>query len=105
MVHDCNYRGKNQEQVVKMNQNSGMKIMEANILGSLNSLKNEILNAKQITIRNLQNDTAKPKTECDRMERRCEKNEAEHNALAQYGCHNNVILSDTSDSVSDDTLQ
>ena len=49
MVHDCNTREKKQE-LVKMNRDSQMKEMENNIL-STNSLKNEILNLKEIVIK------------------------------------------------------
>ena len=49
MVHDCNTRGKKQE-LVKMNRYSQMKEME-NIILSINSLKDEILNLKVIVIK------------------------------------------------------
>lgn len=45
-----------------MKHNSQMKIMAVNILSSLNSLKNELLNIL-VVIRNLQNDKEKVKTE------------------------------------------
>ena len=53
MVHDFNTRGRKQELVVKMNQDSHMKDMENNILSSVNSLKDKILNLKEIVIKNL----------------------------------------------------
>ena len=46
MVHDCNTRGKKQE-LVKINRDSQMNEMENNIL-SINSLKDGILNLKEI---------------------------------------------------------
>ena len=46
MVHDCNTKGKKQE-LVKMNRHSQMNEMENNIL-SINSLKDGILNLKEI---------------------------------------------------------
>ena len=49
MVHDCNNRGKKQE-LVKMNRDSQMNEMENNIL-SINSLKDGILNLKEIVIK------------------------------------------------------
>ena len=49
MVHHYNTRGKKQE-LVKMNRDSQMKEMENNIL-SINSLKDEILNLKEIVIK------------------------------------------------------
>ena len=39
-----------------MNQDSQMKDMENNILSIINALKNEILNLKEIIIKNLQNE-------------------------------------------------
>ena len=53
MVHDYNIQWKKQELVVKMNQDSQIKDMENNILSSINPLKDEILNLKQIIIKNL----------------------------------------------------
>ena len=47
MVHDYNTWGKRQE-LVKMNQDSQVKDMENNILSSINSLNDEILNLKEI---------------------------------------------------------
>ena len=47
MVHDYNTWGKRRE-LVKMNQDSQVKDMENNILSSINSLNDEILNLKEI---------------------------------------------------------
>ena len=105
MVHDYNTRGKKQELVVKMNQDSQMKDMENNILSSINSQKDEILNLKEIAIKNLQNENEKLQQKCERLERHCAKYKSDHNALAQYGCWNNEVLSGIPDSVSDDTLE
>ena len=105
MVHDYTIRGKKQELVIKMNQDSQMKDMENNILSSINSLKDEIPNLKEIVIKNLQNENEKLRQKCERLDRRCAKYESDHNALAQYGRRSNVVLSGIPDSVSDDTLE
>ena len=69
-----------------MNQDSQMNTnMESNILSSISSLKDEILNLKEIVIKNIQNDNEKLIQKCDQLERRCEKYESDHNALVQYG--------------------
>ena len=69
-----------------MNQDSQMNTnMESNILSSINSLKDEILNLKEIVIKNIQNDNEKLIQKCGQLERRCAKYESDHNALAQYG--------------------
>ena len=39
----------------------------------------------------------------ERLERPCTKYKSDHNALAQYGRRNNIILSGIPDSVSGDT--
>ena len=49
MAHDCNTREKKQE-LLKMNRDSQMNEMENNILNT-NSLKDEILNLKEIVIK------------------------------------------------------
>ena len=59
MVHDYNTLGKKQKLVLKMKQDSQMKDMENNILNSINSLKGNILNLKEIIVKNIQNDNAK----------------------------------------------
>ena len=79
--------------------------MENNILSSINSLKDEILDLKEIVIKNLQNENEKLQQKCERLERHCAKYEPDHNALAQNGHQNNVILSGIPGSVSDDTLE
>ena len=88
-----------------MNQDSQMKDMENNILHSINSLKDEILNLKEIVIKNFQNENEKFRQKCKWLERPCAKYESDHNALAQYGHRNNVVLSGIPDYVSDDTLK
>ena len=105
MVHHFNTRGREQELVVKMNQDSHMKDMENNILSSINSLKDKILNLKEIVIKNLWNENEKLRQKCEQLERHCAKYESDHNAFAQYGCQNNEVLSGIPDFVSDDTLE
>ena len=100
MVHDYNTRGKKQELVVKMDKDLEMKDMENNTLSSINSLKDEILNRKEIIIKNLQNENEKLR---QKFERRSAKYKFDHNALAQYDRQNNVILSGIPDTVSADT--
>ena len=73
--------------------------MENNILSSINSLKDKILNLNEI--KNLQNKNEKLLQKYEQLERHC----AKYNALAQYGRQNNIILSCIPDSVSDDMLE
>ena len=59
----------------KINQDSKMKDMENNILRSVNSLKDEILNLKEIVIKNLQHENEKLQQKCELLERHCAKYE------------------------------
>ena len=64
-----------------MNQDSQMKDMENNILSGINTLKDEILNLKEIAIKNLQNENEKFRRKCERLERRCAKYTSDYNAF------------------------
>ena len=44
--------------------------------------------------------TEKLRQKCEILERRCAKYKSDHNALAQYGHRNKLVLSGISDSVS-----
>ena len=103
MVHGYNTRGKKHEPI--MNNQDQMKSMENNIVNRINSLKDEIINLKEIVIRNLQDVNEKLRRRCERLEKWCSKYESDHNALAQYGWGNNVILSGILESVSEDVLE
>ena len=105
MVHDYNTRGKKQELVVKMDKDFKMKDTENYTLISINFLKNEILNRKEIVTKNLQNENEKLRQKFEQLERRCAKYESDHNALAQYDRQNNVIVSGIPDSVSADSSE
>ena len=88
-----------------MNNQDQMKSMEDNIVNQINSLKDEIINLKEIVIRNLQDENEKLRHRCELLEKRCSKHESDHNALAQFSWQNNVILSGIPESVSEDVLE
>ena len=73
MVHNYTAGGKKQQLIVKMNQDSKMKDMENNILSIINSLEDEIVNLREIVIKNLQNENEKLLQKCERLERHCAK--------------------------------
>ena len=75
-----NTRGKKKEPV--MNNQDQMKSMEDNIVNQISSHKNEIINLKEIVIRNLQDKNEKLWRRCERQEKQCSKYESDHNALA-----------------------
>ena len=88
-----------------MNNQDQMKSMVDNIVNQINSLKDEIIALKEIVIRNLQGKNEKLRHKCEQLEKRCSKHEQDHNALAQYGQQNNVILSGSPEWVSEDVLK
>ena len=68
-----------------MNPDSQMKNVENNILSSINSLKDEILNLTKIVIKNLQKENEKLQQKYEQLERCHAKYESNYNVLAQYG--------------------
>ena len=48
-----------------MNKDSKMKDMESNILNIINSLEDEIVNLREIVIKNLQNENEKLLQKCE----------------------------------------
>ena len=71
MVHYYNTRGKKQEPV--MDNQDQMKNMEDNIVNWVNPLKDEIINLKQIVIRNLQDENEKLRHRCEWLGKWCLK--------------------------------
>ena len=65
MVHNYTTGGKKQELIVNMNKDSKMKDMENNILNIINSLEDEIVNLREIVIKNLQNENEKLLQKCE----------------------------------------
>ena len=70
-----------------------MKNVENNILSSINSLKDEILNLTKIVIKNLQKENEKLQQKYEQLERCHAKYESNYNVLAQYGRWSNVVQS------------
>ena len=56
-----------------MNNQDQMKSMEDNIVNRINSHKDEIINLKEIVIRNLQDENEKLRRRCERLEKQCSK--------------------------------
>ena len=67
MAHGYKTRGKKQEPV--MNKQDQMKSMEDHIVNRINSLKDKIINLKEIVIRNLQDENEKLRRRCKRLEK------------------------------------
>ena len=103
MIHGYITRGKKQEPV--MNNQDQMKSTEDNIVNRISSLKEEIINLKEIVIRNLQDKNEKLSRRYKQLEKRCSKYESDHNALAKYDRRKNIVLSGIPESISEDVLE
>ena len=68
VVHSYNTRGKKQEPVI--NNQDQMKSMEDNTVNRINSLKDKIINLKEIVLGKLQDENEKLKRRCERLEKR-----------------------------------
>ena len=64
VVHGYNTRGKKQEPVI--NNQDQMKSMEDNTVNRINSLKDKIINLKEIVLRKLQDENEKLRRRCER---------------------------------------
>ena len=87
-----------------MNQDSLDKL-EKLIVRSINSLKDEIINPKDMVIKNLQDENSRLKEKCEKLENRVVILESNHNDLAQYGRRNNVVFSGIPENVPNNNLE
>ena len=87
-----------------MSQDSLDKL-EKLIVRSINSLKDEIINPKDMVIKNLQDENSRLKEKCEKLENRVVILESNHNDLAQYGRRNNVVFSGIPENVPDNNLE
>ena len=78
---------------------------EKSIVQSINSLKDEIINLKDIVIKNLQDENARLKEKCEKLENRVAILESNHNDLAQHGRWKTVVFSDIPENVPDNNLE
>ena len=87
-----------------MSQDSLDKLEKSKIQ-SINSLKDEIINMKDIVIKNLQEENARLKVKFEKLENRVAILESNHNDLVQYGRRNNVVFSGIPENVTDNNLE
>ena len=73
---------------VEKSQDSLNKL-EQSIVQSINSLKNEMINLKNIVMENLQDKNPNLKVNCEKLENRVVILESNHNDLTQYSRRNN----------------
>ena len=101
MTHEYNTQTK-KEAVVS---NEAPAKVEENIISTINCLKEEIINLKDIVIKRLQEKNKKLREKCSKLENDIVSNESLVNALEQYGRRNNIVVSGISGHVSKRDLE
>ena len=84
MSHDFNTRTKKQEQ--KSNTSVALANLETNLLGEFSSLKDQVINLKDVIIRNFEEENVKSRSSVEILQNR-------FNYLEQYGRCNNLDVS------------
>ena len=102
MSHD--YDTRNKKKSDEMSQDSLDKL-EKSIIQGINSLKYEIINLNDIVIKYFQDENARLKEKCEKLENRVAILESNHNDLVQYGRRNNVVFSGIPENVTDNNLE
>ena len=101
MTHKYNTQTK-KEAVVS---NEALAKVEENIISTINCLKEEIINLKDIVIKRLQEESKKLREKCSKLENDVTSNESSVNALEQYGRRSSIVVSRIPAHVSDRDLE
>ena len=101
MTHEYNTRTK-KEAVVS---NEASAKVEENIISTINCLKEEIRNLKDIVIKRLQEENKQLREKCSKLKNDVVSNEFAVYALEQYGRRNNIVVSGISGHVSERDLE
>ena len=79
--------------------------LKASFEKSFNDLKDEIINLKDVIIKNLLDENSTLKSKISTLEKRVEKLEMENNQLGQYGRRNNLEISGIPDEIYGSSLE
>ena len=82
-----------------------IKNLEKNMNSRFDGLDKEIINLKEVIIKNLQIENERLRKKVDDLENKIEIIESDHNALEQYGRRNNIEITGIPNSVSDQNLE
>ena len=85
--------------------NEALAKVQENIISTINCLKEEIINLKDIVIKRLQEENKKLREKCSKLENDVISNESSVNASEQYGRRNNIAVSGIPVHVSDRDLE
>ena len=111
MNHEYNTRSKMADTVAITQED--LTSLQRNIIDSLkdeisngnSSLKDEINNLKDTSIKCLQKENQNLWQKCNKLKAKIVKLETQQNSLAQYGRRNNIVISGISDSIDDNNLE
>ena len=98
MAHEYGTRSKSQV-------DPALHQLEENIVSSINNLRDEITNLKDIIIKKLQDDNERFRTRCSKLENKLVSLETSTNAFEEYGRRNNLVLSGITDTIADDEME
>ena len=106
IIHD-NIRSKKQlsfeDAVEKMESNILEEISKLN--ADVRSMKDKLLNMKDVIINCLQDENALLRSRCSKLEDKVVSLESSVNQVEQYGRRNNIVISGIPDDVADDDLE
>ena len=80
---------------------SALSKIECNLMQNITTLKDEVINLKDIIIKNLQDENKRFKTKVNVLENKLIDLEIQNNNVDQYSCRNNVEISGISEALSD----
>ena len=101
MTHKYNTQTK-KEAVVS---NEALAKVKENIISTINCLKEEIINLKDIVNKKLHEENKKLREKCSKLENDVISNESSVNTLEQYGKRNNIVVSGIPAHVSERDLE
>ena len=109
MAHDYNTRGKKHGNASNDDDPLTNAKLEENIINHINasvqSLRDEFLNLKNIIIKRLQDENTCLQSKCNSLEDKVTHLEENLNSLNQYGRRNNTVLSGIPECVADKALE
>ena len=107
MPHDCNtrHRLKRVSEINSASDYDPLVKLEEDIINSINNLKEEIVNLKDIVIKRIQDENEKLRAKCNTLVKKMVTLEQKLNSLWQYGRRNNFVLSGIPENITDNQLE
>ena len=103
--HEYNTRSKDATNTDQPDLLSSLSKVESNLMQNITILKDEVINLKDIIVKNLQDENKRLKTKVNVLENIYIDLEIQNNNLDQYSRRNNVEISGIPQSVSDNQLE